>query len=204
MFPSLPQATRDELEQLAQRYEPPVARVVDLDSRSLFDPLNKTDRYGEVCMVVHRRNGRLLTMKKTIYPPGAFRLPTGGINHGERIYDALLRETREETGLEVAVRRFLAAAAYRTPITGEAPAFYTFAFLLDEIGGTFGTLDADEQIEAFREIELEQLPAIAANLEQMGQANGYSQGIDGYWADWGRFRAAIHHLVWEALHSPRV
>jgi 8-oxo-dGTP pyrophosphatase MutT (NUDIX family) len=201
MFSSLPQATRDELEQLAQRYGQPLTRVVDLDSHTMFDPLNRTDRYGEVCMVVRRRNGRLLIMKKTMYPPGAHRLLTGGINHGESIYDALLRETREETGLEAAVKHFLAAVAYRTPITGDAPTFYTFAFLLDEIGGTFGTLDEDEQVEEFLEIEPERLLAIANYMEHIEKAGSDGASIE-VWRDWGQFRAVIHRLVWQALHSP--
>src|SRR5260221_385666 len=83
--------------QIAQRYGRPLVRDVDLGVHSMFDPLNRTDRFGEVCMVVRRPDGKLLTMKKTLYPPGAYRLLTGGINHGERVLDALLRETYEET-----------------------------------------------------------------------------------------------------------
>ncbi len=136
MIPTLPRSTQDELAQLAKRFGQPLVRTVDLGETRQFDPLNKNDRYGEVCMVVRRKNGRLLTMKKTFYPVNAYRLPTGGIDHGESIFAALLRETNEETGLEVETRRFLVAAPYTTTSTGERSVFYTFAFLLDEIGGT--------------------------------------------------------------------
>src|SRR6185312_822384 len=103
---------QDELEQLAQHYGRPLVRDVALSVQKMFDPLNRTDRFGEVCMVVRRPGGNLLTMKKTLYPQGAFRLLTGGINYEERVLDALLRETYEETGLEVSITRFLAAVAY--------------------------------------------------------------------------------------------
>lgn len=53
MFPSLSQEIQDELTQLAQTYGAPLVRTVNLGISTLFDPLNKTDRYGEVCMVVH-------------------------------------------------------------------------------------------------------------------------------------------------------
>lgn len=198
MIPTLPQSTQDELTQLAERFGQPLVRTIDLGETRQFDPLNRKDRYGEVCMVVRRKNGRLLTMKKTFYPTNAYRLPTGGIDHGETIFAALLRETNEETGLKVETRRFLVAAPYITGSTGERPVFYTFAFLLDEIGGTLGVLDEHERVEAFREIEPEQLPELAEALEQVGGAP-YSREIDGSWRDWGRFRAAIHHLVSEAL-----
>jgi ADP-ribose pyrophosphatase YjhB (NUDIX family) len=199
MLPSLPQDIQNELAQLAQRYGQPLVRTVDLTASKRFDPLSKTDRYGEVCMVIRRKNDRLLTMSKTFYPPNAYRLPTGGINYGEAIFDALLRETQEETGLEVAVRRFLAVAAYRITGLDEQPSFYTFAFLLDELGGSPQAADEDEQIEDFREILPQDLPALASTLAQLGSED--SDAIGGRWSDWGLFRAAIHYLVWEALKS---
>lgn len=199
MIPSLPPNIQSELNQLAFTYSQPLVRVVELSAPALFDPLNKRDRYGEVCMVIRRPHGRLLTMKKTIYPPEGYRLPTGGINHNESIYHALLREIHEETGLEVKVQRFLAAVSYRVPAVSAAPVFYTFAFLLDELSGTLGALDAAEQVEDFREIEINQLLDVARTLESLkGQ---YSKQIDGDWGDWGQFRAAIHRVVWEALQT---
>ncbi|MFL5705154.1 MAG: NUDIX hydrolase [Ktedonobacteraceae bacterium] len=197
MFPWLTQNIQDELNQLAKTYGQPVVQVANLEISNLFDPLNKTDRYGEVCMVVRRPNGKVLTMIKTFYPQGAYRLPTGGISHGEGVLAALLRETAEETGLQVKVRRFLAAVAYRTSITGEEPVFYTFAFLLDELGGTLTVLDESEQIADFREVEPANLLKVAEYLEQLGTE--YSQYLHGEIRDWGRFRAVIHRAVWQAM-----
>ena len=202
MFPTLPQNTQRELEQLSQYYGQPSVRTVDLEANNLFDPLNKTDRYGEVCMVVRRKNGRLLTMIKTFYPKGAYRLPTGGINYGEPIRDALLRETQEETGLQVNINRFLAAVAYCVPAVNTQPIFYTFAFLLDEVSGTLGAIDETERIEAFHEIDPGELPTVAEFLESV--KNEYSDEIDGMWHDWGHFRAVIHRVVWEAFHNPAI
>lgn len=200
MFPYLPQETQSELLQLAQHYGQPLVSTTDLGTSNHFDPLNNNDRYGEVCMVLRRKNGRLLTMKKTIYPPGAYRLPTGGIHHGEKVFDALLRETQEETSLEVSVERFLVAVAYKTNNTGEQPAFYTFAFLLNELAGTLHVQDEDEQVEGFREILPEELPTYIAFFASM--PGHYSASIDGDWSDWANFRSVIHQLVWQALSSP--
>jgi 8-oxo-dGTP pyrophosphatase MutT (NUDIX family) len=148
-------------------------------------------------MVIRRPNGRLLTAKKTFYPTDAYRLLTGGINFGEAVLDALLREVQEETGLEVVTRRFLAAVAYYSPAYQERPVFYTFAFLLDEVGSVLAIQDPDEQVEYFREIELDELPARAAFFEHL--APGASKRLGGNWADWGQFRAVVHRLVWQAL-----
>jgi 8-oxo-dGTP pyrophosphatase MutT (NUDIX family) len=197
MFPWLSQEIQAELSILSQNYGQPLVHIADLGTSNHFDPLSNTDRYGEVCMVIQRKNGHLLTMKKTIYPNDAYRLLTGGIHFDEKILDALLRETEEETSLEVSIERFLVAVAYKTSTTGETPAFYTFAFLLNELGGTLQVLDESEQVEGFREILPADLPAQADLLEKVHAH--YDRAIGGSWGDWGHFRAVIHRLVWQAL-----
>jgi ADP-ribose pyrophosphatase YjhB (NUDIX family) len=200
---------------LAARYGEP--RRVDATLQGApFDPLTMTDRFGEVCMVIQRPGGTLLTAIKTFYPPGAYRLLTGGVRHGEQIEAALLREIEEETGLDVEIRRFLAAIEYHldresgmgdrdlpTPIPHPPSpipsAFVTFAFLLDEVGGTLGARDPEERIASFREIEVGELPALAATLDSIDK--GFDPEIGGSWSDWGRFRAVVHRVVYEALTS---
>jgi 8-oxo-dGTP pyrophosphatase MutT (NUDIX family) len=112
--------------------------------------------------------------------------------------EALLREVGEETSLDVVVRRFLVAAAYHLPGQQESPLFYTFAFLLDEVGGTLACLDPDEHLDYFREIMPAELPERADFLANLPA--GYSPELGDDWSDWGRFRAIIHRLVWEALN----
>jgi 8-oxo-dGTP pyrophosphatase MutT (NUDIX family) len=191
--------TRREINTLAARYGPPL--VIDAPIPDHFDdPIRKPDRYGEVCMVVRRPNGTLLLSIKTFYPRGAYRLPTGGIQHGEPILDALVRETNEETGLQTEVRRFLARIAYHgvDAPTG-VPIFHTFAFLLDETGGTLGAIDTTEQIEDWREIEIAELPRVASFLDDLRTPG--TLDIGGDWREWGKFRAVVHRAVAEALAS---
>jgi 8-oxo-dGTP pyrophosphatase MutT (NUDIX family) len=188
---------RREIVELARRYGEP--RRVDTAIHDGFDdPIRRRDRYGEVLMAVRRPNGKLLVAIKTFYPRGAYRLPTGGIHHGESIHDALLRETKEETGLETLVRRFLATIAYRGRSTpSAAPLFHTFAFLLDELSGTLGALDTEEQIEDWREMTPAELRAQASFLD--GLATEGTKSIGGSWGDWGRFRAIAHRAVADSL-----
>jgi ADP-ribose pyrophosphatase YjhB (NUDIX family) len=183
-----------EIADLAARFGEP--RRLDVAIRPFFDPVQNPDRFAEVCMVVRRPNGKVLLSIKTFYPRGAHRLPTGGVHHGERILDALVRETGEETGLETEVRRFLAAIAYRSASAPDGPPiFHTFAFLLDEVGGTLETRDATEQIEEWIEVEPSTLGQVADRLEAITSA--YSEDIGGDWSDWGRFRAIVHRAVHE-------
>lgn len=185
-----------QIHDLAARYGEPLRVQAHLRTTDFSPFIKKDDRIGEVCMVVRRPNGRLLTARKTFYPQQGMRLLTGGVGHGEQIEAALLREVDEETGLHTVIRRFLAVAQY-----GDQPeAFATFAFLLDEIGGTLEVRDPDEQIAEFREILPDELPAMARTLEQCPAV--YSEDIQGHWSDWGAFRAVIHRTVYDALTGP--
>lgn len=190
---------RAELAALAEKYGTP--RLVSaLIGAEFYDPIKRPDRIGEVCMVIRRPSGKILLSTKDFYPPGAYRIPTGGIAHGEGVLDALLRETHEETGLQVEVRRFLAWIDYEGPAVGgdEKISFHTFAFLMDEVGGTLGALDPDERILDYREMDVADLPSVAEHLEGLA---GLSTEIVGDWGDWGRFRAVVHRAVHEALAS---
>ena len=188
-----------EVTDLARRYGEP--RRLDATIHDGFDdPIRRKDRFGEVLMAVRRPNGKLLVAIKTFYPRGAYRLPTGGIHHGESIHDALVRETKEETGLDTAVRQFLAAIAYRGRSSPTAPPlFHTFAFLLDELGGTLGAIDTEEQIEDWREMAPSELRTQANVLESLTTEG--KKSIGGSWADWGRFRAIAHRAVADALEG---
>lgn len=185
-----------EVADLGARFGEP--RRLEVTIRPFFDPVQRPDRFAEVCMVIRRRSGKVPLSIKTFYPRGAHRLPTGGIHHGERIFDALRRETEEETGLETEVKRFLAWITYRSALALEGPPlFHTFAFLLDEVGGTFHTSDLEEQIEEWIEVDPAALGEVADRLEAI--ETSHSEDVGGDWADWGRFRAVVHRVVAEAL-----
>ena len=196
----LTETTQRELADLAGRYGAPL--VIDAPIADDFDdPIRRRDRYGEVCMVVRRPNGKVLLSIKTFYPRGAYRLPTGGIQEGEPVYDALLRETHEETGLETTVERFLARISYRALRPGSPPLFHTFAFLLRETGGTLGALDLSEQLEDWREVEASELPRVADTLDDLVTTSAHDIGGD--WRAWGKFRAVVHRAVHQAMTAPR-
>jgi ADP-ribose pyrophosphatase YjhB (NUDIX family) len=190
---------QDEIEQLATRYGKPLRHVTDQAARYVYEanylqgPLR---RQAEVCMVVQRGANRLLTFRKPFYPQGAWRLLTGGVNPGEAILDALQREAEEETGHRLLVLRFLCAIEYQG---AEQARFATFAFLLDGADRALSPIDQDEQVEAFREIEVADLPQIADFLAQIAPV--YSSELETLWSEWGIFRAVVHRQVWERLQA---
>jgi 8-oxo-dGTP pyrophosphatase MutT (NUDIX family) len=188
---------RREIGDLAERFGTPRVEVVDLGANRFADPGNGRPRPGEVCMIIRRPPAKLLVFRKTFYPAGIYRLPTGGIHDQEGIFDALQRELYEETGLSVGGVRFLSVAAYRTTAGGTDPVTFTYAFLLDGSGGAPVPVDPDEQVEDFKEIEPDGLLSIADQLDRLAPLP--APDLESHWDDWGRFRAVIHRIVWEQL-----
>jgi NAD+ diphosphatase len=166
-----------EIASLARRYGRPRNLVHTLPSVD-FGPLNR-GRSAEVAMAIRRRNGLFLLQTKQSYPKETFRLPTGGIKRGEAIEHALLRETDEETSLEVEISRFVAAITYRAPRGKRI--FSSYLFILEERGGTLRTSDPSEGITGW-------LEADRANLDSAAQR---LRACPGPWAPWGQFRALV-------------
>jgi len=78
-----------EVAALGSQLNPPHLHVALHGSAALCD---RRCFLREVCLVVCRPNGKLLTFTKTFYPPGVYRLLTGGVEPGESVLDVLRRE----------------------------------------------------------------------------------------------------------------
>jgi 8-oxo-dGTP pyrophosphatase MutT (NUDIX family) len=197
---SWPETIAAEARELIERSGPTAIRSVAVATGRFWNETTGA-RIAEVCMVIRRPSGTLLTASKTFYPADTYRLMTGGVEQGEKVADALLREVHEETGLHIAIRRLLAIVAYYPEETGvtpdRAPKFYTFAFLVDEMGGTLGALDPHERLAAYREVAPTELRAIADQLDGLPDARDTTLGES--WQTWGQFRAVIHRIVADIL-----
>jgi 8-oxo-dGTP pyrophosphatase MutT (NUDIX family) len=172
----------------SERYGEPVVweRTYCVSAETLAERRNLEDkRTAEVVLLVRRPNGRLLLHTKAFYPPGAYRLLTGGIQPGEDVAQAALREALEETGLQVRIERFVGVLRQQFAHGGQQAPFNSYLFLLAEEGGELGSQDDGEEISDYREIAPEELPAVAGALDALPPD----------WADWGRFRAAAHRLA---------
>ena len=75
-------------------------------------------------------------------------LPGGALEHGEAPWDGVIREVREETGLEVEVSGL--AGVYSKPEADDL----VFSFLCRRVGGEIALSDEADRIEFFRADEL--------------------------------------------------
>jgi len=158
-----------------------------------FPPVSER-AHGEVCMAILRPSGRFLLQTKQNYPGSVMRLPSGGIQRGERVEQALLREIWEETNLNVKVEKFVARIGYHA---GRARARFTTSLLLVRVmSGVLQSNDPDEKISDWQEVLPDELPIYAEKL----------RGITPSWRSWGIFRAAAMDILFKnAAHlvAPR-
>jgi 8-oxo-dGTP diphosphatase len=133
--------------------------------------------------LVYDRDGRvLLTHLCRGMQRGHWTLPGGGLDFGERPRDAVVREVREETGLEVRVEELLDADAelvtYQPP---DGPPVHghpvRFLYRVTVVGGALGVLEVDGSTDdaawwAPGEIADDQLTAVAQRVLRTGRLNG--------------------------------
>ncbi len=85
-------------------------------------------RAHDVTMLIEGPDGRFALMSKHSYPPGIFRSPSGGVKPGEDLVAGALRESKEETGLNVDLKRFLLNITLDISHAGEVVTWDSYVF----------------------------------------------------------------------------
>jgi ADP-ribose pyrophosphatase YjhB (NUDIX family) len=182
----------EEIEELARRFGSIERRSysLELGERSFKYWRRKLaqKRRGEVVLVVERSDG-LILHTKDFYPPGTFRLPSGGVKWGESVLSALHREAWEEMGLQIEVKHFLGLLEYELRYQEETMPFVSYVFLIRGNEGDLVPQDEGERITSFHQVPVVGLAEVADGL----------RAVEEDWRDWGEFRAIAHDFVVEAM-----
>ncbi len=162
--------------------------------------LLRDGRVAEVCYVLYRGQPEtgVLLHTKSYYPEQAYRLPTGGLAPGENPVAGVVREVAEETGLAVreepaglctgCIADFAGLLTYgfRHRRLEREFTFASFMFVIQAPSGMEPqVVDETEQITGWAWCPPGDLHRVAANLCGLKERTPS-------WADWGRFRAAVH------------
>ncbi len=186
-----PQIDSSEVDALASQFGQPIWRrhFIETDAylrayRGQSDP----DRRGEVVFAIRQHNGEILLHTKHRYETPIYRLPTGRIERGESVEDALYREVAEETGQKVELRRFLGMLDCHFVNQGTSVPFVSYIFYLESLSKELRPTDTEE-IAGFRTVPPQELGAVAHSLRNLQSQR----------RTWGYWRSLAHDIVHRAL-----
>ncbi len=168
--------------------------VINCSAEHYFNKMKnivKEDRRGEVVFCVVRPSGKVILVTCEEYPPEVYRIPTGGIKHGEDIIKAVYREAKEELGLMVEITDFIGVLKIEFKFKNDFVMFYSYLFILKESGGRLLEDAEDDEISEVKE----------ADLKEFQEALGILKNICGKWEDWGRFRYETSRAVLNYLRN---
>jgi len=108
------------------------------------------------------KNGKILLIKRRNEPfKGMWALPGGFVEYGERVEDAVIREIREETGLNARIKKLI--GVYSDPKRDPRGHTISIVFLLEAEGEAKG---GDDAMEA-KFFDLNNLPPLAFDHEKI-------------------------------------
>lgn len=101
-------------------------------------------------------DGKILLIRRKNDPfKGMFALPGGFVEYGEKTENAVVREIREETGLETTVKSLL--SVYSDPKRDPRGHTISVIYMLEQIGGTLQEGDDADEVALFDPDEVPEL-----------------------------------------------
>ena len=172
--------------------------VCDMDceiTTGEFDMVKSSMRDGrshDVTMFI--RNGehpdQVAVIRKPFFPEGAFRAPSGAAKPGESLASGAVRESMEETGLEVTLESYLVRINVRFTSDGRVIDWTSHVFEASAAPGEIEPVDTREIAEARWATLAELQGPIRQKLLETG------------W-DLFRYRVALHDLTVTRIHGAR-
>ena len=115
-----------------------------------FEMVRRSQKHGrahDVTLFILKANN-IVVIKKPMYPPGAYRAPSGGINPGEVFEAGAIREAYEETGLAIELVKYLLRARVKFTREPGVIDWTTHVFSAIPVGGSLQPIDTHEIVEA--------------------------------------------------------
>ncbi|HEX16969.1 MAG TPA: NUDIX hydrolase [Thermoplasmatales archaeon] len=109
------------------------------------------------------REGKVVLIKRKREPfKGRWALPGGFVNYGERVEDAVIREVKEETGLDTEIERLF--GVYSDPNRDPRGHTVSVVYILREVGGE---LRGGDDASSAGYFPIDDLPELAFDHSQI-------------------------------------
>jgi 8-oxo-dGTP diphosphatase len=140
----------DEGKKLLEDFDKMNGTVQTLSSLGMRTPLVAADGLIEI-------DKKLVLIRRKFYPyEGKLALPGGMVEYDERVEDAVRREMKEETGLDVEIVKLL--GVYSEPGRDPRGHVVSAAYILKKVGGELRSGDDAEAIEL---VDIDDIPDLA-------------------------------------------
>ncbi|HZP95003.1 MAG TPA: NUDIX hydrolase [Candidatus Limnocylindria bacterium] len=185
--------TAERLADAARRWGEPRRISLELAigerERDLVRGSRRDQRSHDVTLFIERA-GLWAVIAKPQFPPGVWRAPSGGVHVDEDLEAGALREALEETGLTVALQRYLLHIDARFAYRDEIEPWHSEVFLAPAVAGEIAPIDTHEISGARWMSRDELLGPVRERLLSSGR------GLFAY-------RAALHDAAFEQLDRMR-
>jgi 8-oxo-dGTP diphosphatase len=114
----------------------------------IFDRGDHGARGNQGARGVHDDDGRMVVIRKPMYPPGAYRAPSGGVSPDESFEHGALREAYEETGLMVSLEKYILRARVCFSNGDRSIDWTSHVLTSSSAGGELNPIDTHEIAEA--------------------------------------------------------
>jgi len=149
-------------------------------------------RRAEVAYLLINPKKEVFIVRKRMYPEGVFRIPTGGVKHGETPLQAITRELVEETGMTMSPSAYALKIEYTLSWPGSTKTFATHLFVFHTADQNPVIIDKDKEHDTHKFVGPSELPQIFEILKR----------VQGPWNHWAVFRSILHdriveHAMWD-------
>jgi len=155
--------------EILEEYERRNGMLQTFLARGFETPILATDG-----IIIHK--GKLVAIQRRYYPfEGLYALPGGIVEYGETVEEAVIREMKEETGLDTKVEKLL--GVYSSPERDPRGHFISVVFKMKAVGGK---LKSGSDAKAVKLLDLENLPKLAFD---------HSMIVEDFLKEWSREKA---------------
>ncbi len=145
---------RDDVKAIEAELGTPVETGMVFEiSPSEFDMVSSSMRNGrahDTTMFIRAASEprAVVVIRKPFFPSGVYRAPSGAAHRGETLKQGATRESKEETGLDVALRRYLARINAKFTCGERHIDWTSHVFEAREVSGVLRPIDTHEIAEA--------------------------------------------------------